>query len=155
MEFAEPSPRLNLPSTVQLFQPCFWTFLIWKCQEITFLPSTGLLQVSAVKMPSLPSHLWRQLLTAWCYLELEQKVHKNKGREVLMLSQTYGVTWKWLSQVHLFSLVFRKGKKDGEAKVCTLKGFAFGLCHCFSSQVLLSEAVKKEGDSASYSLWVK
>lgn len=46
-------------------------------------------------------------------------------------------------------------KKDGEARVCILKGFVFELSHCFFSQVFLSEAVRKEGDSAFYSLWVK
>lgn len=49
----------------------------------------------------------------------------------------------------------QEGKKVGEAKVCILKGFAFGLSHCFFSQVFLSEAVKKEGDSVFCSLWVK
>lgn len=42
-------------------------------------------------------------------------------------------------------------KKDGEGRVCVLKSFGFGLLN----QVFLSEAVRKEGDSAFYSLWVK
>lgn len=46
-------------------------------------------------------------------------------------------------------------KKDGEAKVCVLKGFAFGLSHCFFSQFFLSGALKREGDSVFYSLCVK
>lgn len=121
MEFAEPTPRLNLPSSVQLFQPCFWILLIWKCQEITFLPSTSLLQVSAVKqspvqMPSLLSQPWRQHSAAGCVPLLpgatwSSSTSSMRMKEVLMLSQTYGETWKWLSQLHLFSLVFRKGKR--------------------------------------------
>lgn len=107
MEFAEPTPRLNLPSSVQLFQPCFWILLIWKCQEITFLPSTSLLQVSAVKqspvqMPSLLCQPWRQHSAAGCVPLLpgatwSLSTNSTRMKEVLMPSQTYGETWKWLS----------------------------------------------------------